>query len=272
MLHFDASHKSVNEDINKRKGINVFKKAVALGLIAVNLITFSACAKTMPCDIEGDHAHYYYNNDELGRYIMSEKSTVSGLERSEEAIPVSVEEMQLLEFMNKKDLFSIEDNKEAIQNITSKQQDYQEYRYSYHYLQPIPIVHSNGKTSYVSYIYVPRTGYSWTTDQTRNLTGEERTCHYVYYGYKIEQKENGKYELIKSEAVDDINDLPSGYKYIKEDFYDVVNLNDRTQELDYEDVEGDKEIISEEEYNKAQAEAMANGIDEAEFVDEGMQR
>ena len=41
-------------------------------------------------------------------------------------------------------------------------------------------------------------GYSWTSYPNRgNLTGEERMCHYVYYGYKVLKNAEGKYFLMK---------------------------------------------------------------------------
>lgn len=33
-------------------------------------------------------------------------------------------------------------------------------------------------------IPIVNTGYGWTTDKNRNLTGDVRLFHYKYYGYK----------------------------------------------------------------------------------------
>lgn len=249
MLNFDVTHKSINENINIRKGKKV-KGIIVAGLIASNVLTFSGCAKTVPCDISGNHAHYYVNDDYLGRYIVSEKSKVSGLTRTDAYIPVTQEDEELLKFLNKKGLYRIDDNKTILDDIAASQNDYLEYRYSYYYLMPIPITHTNGKQTYTTFTYVPMTGYSWTTDQSKNLTGQERLCHYVYYGYKVVKNEKGIYEIIQSDPVDNLEDLPEGYDYVKEKFYDVVNYYDRNQILDYEDgPEEDKKAISEEEYN-----------------------
>ena len=58
----------------------------------------------------------------------------------------------------------------------------------------------------------------------------------------------------KSNPVDNLNELPEGYDYIKEKFYEVIDLNNKNEKLDYEDgPEEDKEIISEEEYNKSKS-------------------
>ena len=253
MLNFDTNHQYVEGNINEKNGKKKIKNIVIAGLIIANLLTFSGCSKNAPCDVRGNHAHYYVSDDAFGRYIVSEKGTVSGLNRSDDYIPVNKEETELLEFINKKGLYRIDENKQAISNVTKRRQDFVEYRYRYYYLLPMPIVQYNLKSTYVTYTYIPMVGYSWTTDTSRELTGEKRVCHYVYYGYKIIKNEKGAYELVKSAPVDDLSELPDGYDYIKGKFYDIVNLYNRKQVLDYEDgpAEG-KELISEEEYNQSQ--------------------
>lgn len=205
----------------------------------------------MPCDVEESHAHYYVNDDNIGRYVVSEKSFIWGLNRLDDYILVNEEEKKLLEFINKKNLYSIADNKEAIDNITVNQVDFKEYRYSYHYIVPSPVTYSDGKNVYVLYNYVPMTGYSWTSDSSKeDLTGEERICHYVYYGYKLTKNDKGDYELEKSEPVDSIAELPENYDYIEEDFYNIVNLYNKDEIIDYEDgPEEEKASIKDEEYN-----------------------
>lgn len=253
MLNFDTNHQYVEGNINDKNGKKIIKKIIIAGLIISNLFTFSGCAKNVPCDVNGEHAHYYVSDEYLGRYIVSEKSSVSGLNRSDNYISVNKEEAELLEFINKNGLFRIDENQQVISNTIDRQQDFVEYRYRYFYMMSIPVVQKIGKTTYTTYNYIPMTAYSWTTDTSKNLTGEERVCHYVYYGYKIIRNEKGTYELVKSAPVDDLSELPDGYDYIKEKFYDVVNLYDKNEILDYEDgPEEDKEIISEEEYSHSQ--------------------
>lgn len=253
MLNFSDNHSYIEGNINERKGKKKFKKIIISGLIFSNLLTFSGCAKNVPCDISDIHAHYYVNDDYIGRYIVSEKSSVSGLNRTDNYISVTQEDVDLLKFINKNDLFKISENENAIENITANHEDYKEYRYRYHYLMPQPTYIYNGKNMQIIYTYIPMTGHSWTTNTTKDLTGEERICHYVYYGYKVVKNEKGIYEMIKSGPVDDLSQLTEGYDYIKGNFYDVVNLYDKNQILDYEDGPDDeKEIISEEEYNMEQ--------------------
>lgn len=245
MLNFDSNHQSVDGNINEISGKKVIRNIVIAGLVIANLFTFSGCSKNYPCDVKEDHAHYYVSDEDFGRYIVSEKSSVSGLDRSDNYILVNKEEAELLDFVNKNGLFKIDENREAINNLVKNNKDYVEYRYEYFYLLPILI----GKVVN----YIPMTGHSWTTDTNEDLTGEERTCHYVYYGYKVIKNEKGTYELIKSYPVDDLSELPRGYDYIKEKSYDIVNLYNKDEVFDYEDGPKDgKNIISEEEYNQSQ--------------------
>lgn len=254
MLNFDTNHNFAAGNLNEKKGKKILKNTIIGGLIITNILSFSGCAKNVPCDIQGNHAHYYINDEYIGRYIVSEKSSISGLNRLDNYIFVDEKEEGLLEFINENDLFKIDDNKNAINNITDNQMDYKEYRYSYYYTMSMPVLHTNGKNTYVTCNYIPTIGYSWTSNPNKeNLTGEERDCHYVYYGYKIIKNDNGDYELVKSKPVDSITELPEGYDYIKGKFYDVVNLYDRNEILDYEDgPEEGKVIISEDEYNQSQ--------------------
>ncbi len=249
MLNFDSNHNFIDGNLNEKKGKKLFKNIVFGGLIITNLLAFSGCAKNVHCDVQGNHAHYYVNDDYIGRYIVSEKSTLSGLNRLDTYISVNEEEESLLKFINEKNLFKIDENKKVIDNITENQRDYKEYRYSYYYLMTIPTINGD----FITYDYIPSTGHSWTNNPNyENLTGEERVCHYVYYGYKVIKTDKGVYELEKSEPVDSIAELPEGYDYIEEKFYDIVNLYNRDEILDYEDgPEEDKKIISEDEYNKS---------------------
>ena len=251
MLNFDTNHQYVKGNINKKNGKKIFKKFVLAGLIVAKLFTFSGCSKNVSCDISEHHAHYYVNDEDFGRYIVSEKSSVSGLNRSDSYISVTKEDAELLNFINENGLFRIYENQQAISNITDSHQDFVEYRYCYYY--NLPIYYYDYLTGLPKLLLMPMKGYSWTTDTSKELTGEERKCHYMYYGYKITRNGTGNYELVKSEPVDDLSELPDGYDYIEEKFYVVVDPNDKSKILDYEDSsEEDKEIISEEDYNQSQ--------------------
>ena len=106
MLNFDNNHQYIEGDITTISGKKRINKFIASGLIIVNLLTFSGCVKNdVPCDIKGKHAHYYVSDEDLGRYIISEKESVSGLSRSDIYISVDKEEAELLNYINLKGLF-----------------------------------------------------------------------------------------------------------------------------------------------------------------------
>lgn len=65
--------------------------------------------------------------------------------------------------------------------------------------------------------------YSWTNNpNNEGLTGERRLVHYMYQAYKIEQKKNGKFKLVKAPLVDDIRLISDEYPFFREDSERVV--------------------------------------------------
>jgi len=252
MLKFDSEHASIKGNFKKNK-INL-KNIIVAGMLVTSMLFYSGCAKTVDCDIKESHAHYYVNEDFLDKYIISEKEHIGNWYRTDNYINVTDDMEKLIEFENDEDLFRISFNKDKIDEITSEHTDYVEYRYKYTWLQAIPHFNYNGKTTTVWYTYIPQTGYSWTDNPNHSrLTGEQRVVHYVYYGYKVVKNEKGKYELVKSDMVDNLSELSDEYYYIKEDFYKKVHLDNKELEVDYEDgPEEDKKLTEEqqEEYEK----------------------
>ncbi len=253
MLYFDSNHTSIEANINKKKGKqtgkNTLRNIIIGGITLLSLITFSGCSKDVPCNIHEAHAHYY-TDDIFGRYIVSEKASVDGLDRSDKYVYVSKEDKELLKFINKNELFKISDNRDVIEDISSKLHDQLMYEYTYMYWTTVTHIHPNGNGgSSTSVDLEPRYGQKWIDDPNanKNYTGKEVMCHYVYIGYKIVKNEKGKYELIKSDYVENINDLPSGYDYIKRDFYRGVDSNNWNHVIVYG---GDKDLIDEEEYEQ----------------------
>ena len=76
MLIFDSNHNFIDGNLNEKKGKKQFKNIIIGGLIITNLLSFSGCAKNVPCYVQGNHAHYYINDDYIGRYVVSEKSSL----------------------------------------------------------------------------------------------------------------------------------------------------------------------------------------------------
>lgn len=198
------------------------KKYIISSLIFTNLLTSSGCTKNIDCNIEENHAHYYVSEESgLSRPIDSEKERTKKLNRTEDYVIIDENDEDLLKFINKNNLFYISNNIDAINNIVSSNHDYIEYRYKYLRMQKV------GNSN------VPITSYSWTNNPNRGgCTGETRLCHYVYHGYKIVKNEKGKYELVKSDNVDNIFDLGNDYFIKGNDFIDIVYSYNQDKELD----------------------------------------
>lgn len=222
MLNFKSNHIFIDGNIENKNSKEISRRIILASVLAAHMAALSACSSEIPCEIEGNHAHYYINNDYMGRYVVSEQEYIWSLRRTEEYKTVTNEEKELLDYLNKKGLYSISDNNEILANMMIDHNDFVEYRYKYIHLIP-----AGGRM-------IPTVAYSWTSDPDEvELTGEERICHYVYYAYKLTKDEKGALRLEKSKPVDDLTQLPQEYKYISQDFYKIINLkNDRV--LDYE--------------------------------------
>jgi len=185
----------------------------------------------------------------LDKYLVSEKEHVGSWLRTDDCVLINKEQENLLDFINDEDLYIIKDNKEEIENIVSSKEDYVEYRYSYTYLMPIPHHRKIGKIYTISYTYIPQTKYSWTSNPNHpRLTGEQRTVHHMYQGYKVIVNKKHKFEIVASEFVENLEDLPSEYKYVNSDFCKKVYLNNKNLEVDYEDgPEEENEQVKENE-------------------------
>jgi len=215
-----------NLKINLDKMIGL--RGVSLAIVGSLLIGgLSGCAKKADCSVEGNHAHLYTSDEGYSTYYNKEYLTYDGYERQEEYIPLTEEEVDLYKFLDKKDLISLSDNLEVILAQQEQNQDYVEYRYSY----KKRVTRMGGKVPVRRTV----TRYSWTSDPNHSdLTGETRVCHYVYQACNVYKDEHGKYVVIPSEYVDDINDLVGEYTYVRKIYYKVINLENNL-EVDYED-------------------------------------
>lgn len=221
------------------------------GLILSNVFSLTGCNNKKNCDIKEEHAHFYVDENGLGRYIVSEEKKIKNLKKYYSYIPVYDKNNKLLDFINQNNLFLIEDNKEVINETLKKLKDHKEYRYYYFYNAIDKITHYDGFKETNSYYSIPKIGYSWSDNKyIDNQTGEVRNCHYMYQAYKIVNYQND-FKLIASELVENLDDLSFEYTYITKDFYIPVNPNCKNEILEYEDGPmDDKDILSEDEYNK----------------------
>lgn len=236
-----------NVKLNLEKFIKLRGLPIVLAS-TVMLTGLTGCGKKAECDVKGDHAHLYTNEQNFVRYIDKEYLSYEGYDRQDDYIRLNKEEAELRKLEDKKGLLRIDENIDAIIDVQEQNHDYIEYRYAYTYLMPIPHYTHIGKTTTMYFTYIPTTHHSWTTDPEHSrLTGEQRRCHYVYQAYNIVKDEKGKDVLVPSEYVDDIFDLNGEYTYIKEKFCKVIDA-EYGYDLDYEDgVEDDPDLIEEDE-------------------------
>ena len=232
----------MNIKLNLKKFLSLKGTALALAL-TLSTTALTGCSKKAECNITNPHAHLYTSEQGYIRYIDKEYLSYEGFTRNEESISIEGEE-ELYRLLDKKDLLKISDNLDLILESQEKNKDYMEYRYRYIFMQPIPHTRKIGKVTTTYFTYIPMTRHSWTSNPNHSrLTGEQRLCHYVYIGYKIEKNEKGKYVLIPSDYVDDIREIMDEYPYITTKYYKIVNLSG--EEVDYED--GKEEDLTDEE-------------------------
>lgn len=222
-------------------------KGVALALVLVSPLALTGCGKKAECDVEERHAHMYRSNLGYVRYVEDEHLKHEDYDRYDQYINIEGQE-ELYKFLDKKDLMRIDDNLELIKGVQDNNVDYTEYRYKYTFMQPIPHTMRVGKVTTTYFTYIPHTRYSWTSNPNHSrLTGETRTCHYVYYAYKVEKNEKGKYEIIPSPYTDDLTTIMDEYPYIGKNYYTIVTSDGKA--ADYED--GKQEDMSDVEKQRA---------------------
>ncbi len=236
-----------NVKVNWKKFLAL--KGTALALVVATMATsLAGCGKKAECNIAEQHAHMYTNDVGYVRYIEDEHLRYNRYERSDEYVSIEGQE-ELYDFLTRKGLMRVDDNIDVVRAIQNTQEDYTEYRYRYTYLQPVPHVVSNGKTTTTFFTFIPITHYSWTDNPEHSgLTGETRLCRYIYEAYKVEIDEKGRCVLIPSPQVDDLTSVMDEYPYMKEKFYKVVNVHG--EEVDYED--GKEEDLPEEDRRRQQ--------------------
>lgn len=225
-----------NLNMNLKKMMEL--RGIPLALAATVLVTgLTGCSEKVDCDVEGDHAHLYTSEEGYSAWYNKEYLEYDGYSRHDEYITLTKEDKELNKFLDKKDLIRLDDNLDVILSETENNNDYVEYRYSY----------KKWVTRLVGKVPMRRkvTRYAWTTDPNHaGLTGESRVCHYVYQGCNVYKDEYGKYVVVPSEEVDDIEDLVGRYEYVRKTYSKVVNLEDK-KEVDYEDGPDENEIYDE---------------------------
>ena len=255
MLEFNEEHKELKGSLKKSDAKIKVKNAIICGFTILSLFLFSGCAKNVDCNIADLHAHVYTNEAAFTRHVVSEREHIGDFFRTDDYIVIDQNMKDLIEFENDEGLYKIEENIETIQGIASVKEDYTEYRYSYITMVSVPHVVKSGTSTIVTYTHVPVKKYSWTTDANHNrLTGEERTVHHMYKGCMVIKNAKGDYEIVESEIVDNITDLPKEYEYVTEDF--CVKVDEKGNFIDYEDGKEEEQEVQLSEQEQMQYEAQ----------------
>jgi hypothetical protein len=117
-------------------------------------------------------------------------------------------------------LFDGIDNFDYLYNFMASTEDYLEYYYEY-YETTVHNIYDDKGNVIGTYTTTERKD-GWSTDRNhRGNNGKIRLCHYQFYGYKP-LLVDGKWQLFRSECVDDIREVLEYYPYVAEDFSTVV--------------------------------------------------
>lgn len=205
----------------KNLKINIKRFLAGAGVVFILASSAACAAKTSDCDIMPEHAHMY-EKDGIVRYIDDEDLYIDGYKWSDEYRFIDESEVKEYKFAEKKDLISINDNYEYLEQYQKDNNKVIEYEYKEIVIKPIPHPISNGKYSYVIIIDEPVAEYHWTTDANHEgLTGKVRERSTEYIGYKIVE-EGGHFKVEKSEPTDSLLNIREEYPYFKETSFKPV--------------------------------------------------
>ena len=240
MIKFDNTHKSIDGNIDKRKGKQTFKKLVAIGMAIYGLVLFSGCTKNNDCKIDRLHAHRYVDkNTNLSRYIISEKRSESWMGKRDEYVLIDEndkETVKKLDFANRKELYKINENLDAIQEMIKDNKYHYEYEYKYYPEVPVTkYVYIDGSSHIVTYYEKSKTPvYEWTTDSNHSgLTGKMKLVYPAYQGIKIVSDGNGGYKEESSPVYYDFDSIPEEYEYVRSGICRFMAMYDQKDIAEY---------------------------------------
>lgn len=181
-------------------------------------ILFSGCGQKSECDIPTSHVHRYtkqFTEDiKIETYRDSEYLNYSGYNWHEDYIEINKVDEELFKLLGSKKLFEGTANWKYLYNEMATHHDYLMFYYEYYTTEYYTTTDSDGNTTTHTRI-VRHDGWHNNPNDYDN-TGKTRLYHHRYYGYRIVY-ENGKFQVEKSPAVDDIRQIISDYTYFTED-------------------------------------------------------
>lgn len=201
----------------KKIGIITGISLGTVGIITTSTFLIKNYLRKSDCNLPYSHLHVYeYKYGDIETVFHSERINLHGFKWTDRVESYGEDDLDRINYMEDKRLVSVYRNMDYLVDYMENNLDYEEYEYSYH-RRELAYYKSDGVPVYH---YVTR--YDYTKDINHdNLTGDARTVHTKYYLYNIEKDSNGKYNMKKSELVDDITDseLVEYYPYFRvEDF------------------------------------------------------
>ncbi len=187
--------------------------------LKVRIDNFIKNFKKSSCDIIGYHQHVY-TKGLLTRCIACEKLRKDGFEWGPHVVSILPKDEKYAQFLESKKLINIDRNLDYLKDQMANNIDYIEYERATEPNEPYSLVQIDDD----NVMFVPNeTEYDWTDNpKSEGLTGRRRLVHYMYQAYKVEQKKNGKYKLVKAPLADDITLISSEYPFFREDSRRVV--------------------------------------------------
>ncbi len=219
--------------------MNKETKQLIVGLLgSVTLLTTSACAKVVDCDINVKHSHNYINEEGYIWELESEREFVESFYRTDDYRSITEEDNKRLREIYMYDLLRISDNLDKLLQLESSLYDYKQYEYSYTERQLFMV----GKTAASRLV----TYYDYTNDkEAEDLTGNERIVTHKFIGYKFIKNEKGKLEMIKSDPMDTIEELiDNGYEYVRYNKIYASYDRETNKLIQYEDEMGPDKVAS----------------------------
>ena len=187
--------------------------------LKIRIDNFIKNFKKSTCDMRGYHQHVY-TKGLLTRCIACENLRRDGYNWGPYVVSVLPKDEKYAQFLERKKLIDIKRNLEYLDKEMATNKDYIEYEVATEPNDPYTLVQIDDD----NVMFVPNEPeYSWTNNpNNEGLTGERRLVHYMYQAYKIEQKKNGKFKLVKAPLVDDIRLISDEYPFFREDSERVV--------------------------------------------------
>ncbi len=186
--------------------------------LALSVMLGSCSSEKSECELINRHVHKYIKNVngqiKIEKYMEDERMSVGGYNWTDNTIEVTSVDADYFKTLEKKGLFLGATNWDFLYNQMLTHPDYLEFYYYYETTEIYTSVDDDGNVTIETETVIHD---GWTRDPNYwPNTGKVRLNHYMYYGYRVVNK-NGKFTLEKSKEVDDIREVIDDYPLVGED-------------------------------------------------------